>query len=178
MGSQYGRESRIHLGDYYNSRIYYNSLADRWWHFELDWSGVTEYWTYLENAIDKICWLHIRYGKRGLYGNSMITLSKWKNGVAFNKRGKLCEGGSWGRDDQEPGFVHAKFQMEIKNPSGNMKIKAIVVNLELRITVWTRAMPLESTTHGGHLKPGDWKGPGVRRKQERGAKTESCSLNY
>jgi len=40
--------------------------------------------------------------------------SNWKNGVAFNKRvGGMYEGGLWGRDNQEPGFVHAKFQMEI-----------------------------------------------------------------
>lgn len=74
-----GRESRIHLGDYYNSRTCYNSLAERWWYFEPEWSGVIRFWIYLENRVDRICWLHVRYRERGVYCNFMMTeqLEEW-----------------------------------------------------------------------------------------------------
>ena len=39
------------------------------------------------------------------------------------------------------------------------QVHSYCVNLEFRITAWTRAVYQESKTHGGYLKPRDWKGP-------------------
>lgn len=71
----------------------------------------------------------------------MMTLQATGRMELLSMRGEnYMKGGLGERDNQEPGFVYAKFQMQIWNTSGNIKSLAVV-------WVWTRVVHWESDTY-------------------------------